>query len=210
MKTLRNRCGTRPSALSRWTCGPRATTKNSPIPQISPWGRPSGLPPGFRPARSFASARSFTSEPVAPAILSPVLVPNRVFDRANSTVPTKMPWPGVVVGAKHAFLRSSRRSDLVTFLERAIRLRPQITQPGPFHHPSEGGLPYSGLILHCVDQRVEREFRPVSVKFRARHASTFCMNSHPLHFAASRHGAVRSVSRTQRPRFPSSACRLPA
>ncbi len=30
------------------------------------WGRASALPPGFRPARSFTSA------PVAPAILSPV------------------------------------------------------------------------------------------------------------------------------------------
>ncbi len=34
----------------------------------------SALPPSFR------SARSFTSEPVIPAILSPVLVPNRVFN----------------------------------------------------------------------------------------------------------------------------------
>jgi hypothetical protein len=43
---------------------------------ISAWGSPSGLPPSFR------SARSFTSEPVAPAILSPVFLsnPNSVFN----------------------------------------------------------------------------------------------------------------------------------
>jgi hypothetical protein len=57
-------------------------------PAISSWGSPSGLPPGFRPARSFAvtSGRFFNGAaellpgaelyvlPVAPAILSPVFV----------------------------------------------------------------------------------------------------------------------------------------
>jgi hypothetical protein len=29
------------------------------LPGISPWGSPSGLPPGFRPARSFTQARKW-------------------------------------------------------------------------------------------------------------------------------------------------------
>jgi hypothetical protein len=57
-------------------------------PAISSWGSPSGLPPGFRPARSFpvTSGRFFNGAaelllcadlyvlPVAPAISSPVFV----------------------------------------------------------------------------------------------------------------------------------------